>query len=364
MNKKIVITEDDLVRVIQKRLVNEQRFSKLLKAIMKYFAGASDEAADVAKRKTQPPVVNRNAMDHFARLTKYTPQLEQRFGRESVDELADFLNTVMIEGKTILRGQNNVAYFNSMSGTKTPVEQLQFYLNSIADPNTDILSLSVNIPRQLVGDPPVVFREEITRILQRGQSSKSRGNASGRIVGGINDLINNKTIKTGLTSDRGKELINNYIRAMESGNQSNINKTLKELNESHDFVKNKGLSDLSTQMRGLENANFTPNSVRLLKRGDFAGREITEVLLPNNQKAIMYRSSGANVASTGKKAGEWFLIPGWADKVIVNTSEGPKLITNWFIKTKETVFYSKGGNKFITDLAKFMETNGSEGLPK
>ena len=74
-----------------------------------------------------------------------------------------------------------------------------------------------------------------------------------------------------------------------------------------------------------------------------------EVTLPNGKKTLMYSSSGANEGTTGKKAGEWFWIPGFAQ-------------SGWYIKTGETVAITKGGNKYLTDFAKYLETNSFKNL--
>jgi hypothetical protein len=83
-------------------------------------------------------------------------------------------------------------------------------------------------------------------------------------------------------------------------------------------------------------------------------RSHKEVTLPNGKKILMYSSSGANEGTTGKKPGEWFWIPGFAKN-------------GWYIKTAETVNFTKGGNKYMTDFAKYLETNVTsvvKNLPK
>jgi hypothetical protein len=103
---------------------------------------------------------------------------------------------------------------------------------------------------------------------------------------------------------------------------------------------------------------FDPSQVKLGKTNtyEFFGREgelrkrtQIEVTLPNGKKTLMYSSSGANEATTGKKAGEWFWIPGFAKN-------------GWYIKTAETVAYTKGGNQYMTEFANFLEKNGYNGL--
>ncbi len=99
------------------------------------------------------------------------------------------------------------------------------------------------------------------------------------------------------------------------------------------------------------NVAFNPSAVKVLQKSNVAGREVIETQLENGQKVLFYKSSGSNVDTTGKKMGEWFVIPGFAEN-------------GWFIKTKETIALTKGGNKYLTEMAQFLEKNGVEGLSK
>ena len=99
------------------------------------------------------------------------------------------------------------------------------------------------------------------------------------------------------------------------------------------------------------NIPFNPAKVKVLQRTNVAGREVAEVQLENGSKVLFYKSSGANVGTTGKKAGEWFAIPGFAKD-------------GWFVKTTESVALTKGGNKYLTSMAKQLRKNGLESLGK
>jgi hypothetical protein len=105
---------------------------------------------------------------------------------------------------------------------------------------------------------------------------------------------------------------------------------------------------------------FDPSKVTLGKtntyeffgrNGELRNRTQIEVTLPNGQKTIMYSSSGANEGTTGKKAGEWFWLPGFGED-------------SWYIKTTDSVAYTKGGNQYMTDFAGYLEKNGYDGLGK
>lgn len=97
--------------------------------------------------------------------------------------------------------------------------------------------------------------------------------------------------------------------------------------------------------------NFLPSEVKVLSKEIVAGREVIEVQLKDGTKILFYKSSGSNVGTTGKQAGEWFVIPGFAEN-------------GWFFKTAETVNLTKGGNKYLTDMAEFLQMNGSAKLGK
>ena len=96
---------------------------------------------------------------------------------------------------------------------------------------------------------------------------------------------------------------------------------------------------------------FNPSGVKVLSSENVAGREVIYTQLEDGSKILFYKSSGQNVASTGKQAGEWFVIPGFGDQ-------------GWFFKTQETVDLTKGGNQYLTDMAEFLYANGSKGLGK
>jgi hypothetical protein len=99
------------------------------------------------------------------------------------------------------------------------------------------------------------------------------------------------------------------------------------------------------------NTVFNPSKVKVLNRSTVAGREVIEVQLENGSKTLFYKSSGANQATTGKSAGEWFAIPGFAE-------------SGWFVKTSDSINLVKGGNGYLTSMSEFLSKNGAEGLGK
>lgn len=170
----------------------------------------------------------------------------------------------------------------------------------------------------------------------------------------IKSLLGSLTGKSGkegaeLAGKQGTELATKAVKEI-SGEQFQKNFIVKN-------CFNKGYCDtgniISNFMKNLPppNSVFNPSKVKVLNKSNVAGREIIEVNMENGQKVLFYKSSGQNVATTGKKAGEWFTIPGFAND-------------GWFIKTNETIALTKGGNKYLTEMAQFLEKNGAEGLTK
>lgn len=97
-------------------------------------------------------------------------------------------------------------------------------------------------------------------------------------------------------------------------------------------------------------STFNPSKVKILSRApNIDGREVLEVVLEDGTQTLFYKSTGSNVKTTGKEAGEWFVIPGFAGD-------------GHFGKIKETINLTKGGNKYLTDMAKFLERYGSSAL--
>jgi hypothetical protein len=112
------------------------------------------------------------------------------------------------------------------------------------------------------------------------------------------------------------------------------------------------LSNLYSKLNNVAKLEkFIPSNVKIIEKSNVAGREIINVTLEDGTPVLFYKSSGANVASTGKEAGEWFVIPGFAEN-------------GWFFKTQETINLTKGGNKYLTDMAEYLKMNGIDLLGK
>lgn len=90
------------------------------------------------------------------------------------------------------------------------------------------------------------------------------------------------------------------------------------------------------------------------------GREVIEVELEGGVKTLFYKSSGKG--GGGKKAGEWFVIPGFSAYEV--KEKGVKQVSSWFMKTGESVAMTKGGNEYLTQMAKLLEKEGPDAFVK
>jgi hypothetical protein len=112
------------------------------------------------------------------------------------------------------------------------------------------------------------------------------------------------------------------------------------------------ISNFKSKFGNIAKYQFNPSKVKVLSRApNIADREVLEVVLEDGTHTLIYKSSGNNFDTTGKKVGEWFVIPGFASN-------------GHFTKVIETINLTKGGNKYLTDMAKFLERYGWTALGK
>lgn len=362
---KYIITENQL-DFIRESLINENKGKALVNILRKVFdTPPKGSPVDARPKSSQiPKSYPRNSREFLRKLVSNYPQLEQRFSRETIDKLADFLNFNLIDGRTVVRDQYGNKFLNSQSGGVIPISQLQLYLNNVADGSKNVVDSSDKLPRQLVGNPPVNFRETVVDIFRTDPKFKS-SNKVNKIIPGVQSIIDSNTFKTGLNKSEALSLVQRYNKFLAYGDNASAKQMYPELMRKTSDSTKRAVNILNDKLRGLENTNFNSESVVLVAKGNFSGREVIEVILPNNKKVIMYRSTGSNTKISGKLEGEWFVIPGWNDISILNhPDDGIVIEEYWFIKTLETVKYSKGGNRYITQFAQFLEKNGSDALRK
>lgn len=122
--------------------------------------------------------------------------------------------------------------------------------------------------------------------------------------------------------------------------------------ESIGFCNRKGIIEAWSKKLPKSSLKFNPSKVKVLTESVVEGRKILHLQLEGGEKILFYRSTGSAVESTGKQVGEWFVIPGFAKN------------DGWFIKTDETIAFTKGGNGYLTEMAEFLAKNGPESLGK
>jgi len=110
-----------------------------------------------------------------------------------------------------------------------------------------------------------------------------------------------------------------------------------------------------------KNIKFDPREIKVLDYNFFgsvdSSRQIMELELPNGGKFLMY-SSGSGTSN--KREGAWYAVGGFADIERWPTNGRPN--KNWLMKTKETEYLTIGGNRYLTDLANYLEHYGAAAL--
>jgi hypothetical protein len=184
------------------------------------------------------------------------------------------------------------------------------------------------------------------------------GSYQGKISGFISAFTTRiKSLLGKLTGKTGKEGVEKAEKFVKS-NQFGMPPGLKADVDPNSrlvrgyFIEN-AMKLLSPKIKGLPKT-FNPSNLKILKKSNVGGREVIEVTMENGQNLVWWKSTGSNVATTGKKSGEWFATPGF----------GPDPAKPFFVKSSDTVALFKGGNKYLTDMSQFLEKNGAEGLGK
>jgi hypothetical protein len=204
--------------------------------------------------------------------------------------------------------KNGIDYLKSASGMEIPMKTIKDIMELVSKGKVGIDEVSKYLPRKLADGTE--FRSVFENSLRKkvGQQSSSQ-------------------IASASSKFETKYLLKNCL----SG---------------HFCDKTSIINDFYRKISGVSRLNkFDPSKVRVLERFPVAGRDVINVSLEDGTKVLFYKSSGANVASTGKQAGEWFVIPGFAED-------------GWFFKTEETINLTKGGNKYLTEMAEFLKVNG------
>jgi len=94
---------------------------------------------------------------------------------------------------------------------------------------------------------------------------------------------------------------------------------------------------------------FDQTKIKIIGKQFISGRNVFEIELPKGDRILCYESSGSNTETTGKKSGEWFVIPGFG-KLYEN---GQLISDNWFIKTTQNIAITTK-NPYFKDLDMYL----------
>jgi len=396
---RVLIKEEQLINLIEN--INEINLGRLMRNLGK--PSLKDGVSVLNKLSKIKKFVSSNNLNSL-----------NKFGPESLKNIENILSKV---------GDSKV--IKSVKGGEYPISQIQYVLDSVASGSKKIDDVKKFLPEKLADGTPFreVFVQNLSNKmpvqnvvkeipdyiqnigkLSDSLSSKIGSQSSKKIEDLLLYSINKSSSQNGkfIQTLDGQLIPTNSVTSIIDGLSKGVlnpdevlkhlpeklvdgtsfrarvvnilpsNKQVKQIKQVlfDDIVNNftfkncrqgycPGLSNYLNQMVSkIPNTKFNPSNVKVTQQsvqniigrdGLPAKRNIVELQLENNQKIIMYSSSGSNVGTTGKKAGEWFVIPGWGDD-------------GMYLKTQESVDLTKGGNQYMTDMAKFLELNGVSAL--
>ena len=237
----------------------------------------------------------------------------RNYGDDAVKSLDDLFVKIYSRAGNIV-SKSEGTFIVSASGAEVPVTTIQSLIKLVGEGKVQVNQVLNYLPRRLADGT------EFRSVLQQVFENKGAQNIA-------------KQAGKQLSQFESKFLLKNCV------------------NNGYCDTKNI-LSNFYSKLSNVAKLNnFTPSKVKIIEKSNVSGREIINVTLEDGTPVLFYKSSGANVATTGKEAGEWFVIPGFAEN-------------GWFFKTQETVNLTKGGNKYLTDMAEYLKINGIDLLGK
>jgi len=234
--------------------------------------------------------------------------LVRKFGDDGAQKIEAVLAKGLGNAKNFV-SRGGKTFILSKSGTEVPVETINAALKAVADGKYTMEDIVQYLPRQLADGTE--FRSVFSTVKPKSQVPVSVGSTAAKSLTAFEQKHLLKNCASGSYCDT-KNIFTNFFRSL-----SNSAKIF----------------------------SFNPAKVKVYEKSVVAGREVFDVSLEDGTRVLIYKSSGANVGSTGKQAGEWFVIPGFAEN-------------GWFFKTQETIALTKGGNKYLTEFAEYLQKNG------
>lgn len=279
---------------------------------MKNFIITEDEKKSILSKNYSKQIINEQKF-----LTKFftgtADDIVKNFGDDVAKSLDDVFAKVYSHSGNIVSKAEGVV-IKSLSGAEVPITTIQSLIKLVGEGKIQANQVLNYLPRKLADGT------EFRNLMQQALEKK-----------GVQNIA--KQAGQQLSQFESKFLLKNCV------------------NNGYCDVKNI-LSNFYSKLNNVAKlSNFTPSKVKIIEKSNVGGREIINVTLEDGTPVLFYKSSGANVATTGKESGEWFVIPGFAEN-------------GWFFKTQETVNLTKGGNKYLTDMAEYLKINGIDLLGK
>jgi hypothetical protein len=239
--------------------------------------------------------------------------LVKLFGDDAVKTFETLLSK-SLQNPINFVSRNGMNFLKSASGKEIPMKTIKDAIEAVSQGNIAASDIAQYLPGKLADGTE--FREVFKNSFSK-KATQSVSSGGAKVLGAFERKFLLKNCNSSSWCDV-KSILNTFYSKL-----GNISKLTK----------------------------FDPSKVKILSKSNVAGREVLEVSLEDGTNVLLYKSSGQNVATTGKQAGEWFIIPGFAEN-------------GWFFKTQETINLTKGGNKYLTDFAEFLEKNGTNQLNK
>jgi hypothetical protein len=271
-----------------------------------------EEKKLILNKYAQNPLLNEQKQFLAKLFGSSVDDIFKGFGDDAIKSLDDLFAKVFTKsGNLISRGTQQ--FIKSASGTEIPMVTVQEAIELVGQGKLKPDQILKYLPRNLADGT------EFRNVVQQALESKGTQKIAAQGARTLGQFESKNLLKNCFNSGYcdTKTILNNFYTKL-----SNVAKLPK----------------------------FDPSKIKVLEKSNVSGREVINVSLEDGSNVLFYKSSGANVATTGKQSGEWFVIPGFAEN-------------GWFVKTQETINLTKGGNKYLTDMAEFLKQKGSGGLP-
>ena len=240
--------------------------------------------------------------------------LESFKNQQAKQELIDFINSVGKNKRnfgSFNRGNGEVNYtFISAKGNEVPVSTLDSYVKGKLSGYDEQFNGNLNkLPNNLADGTP--FRSKIENIMKK------------ELPDDVLKNIPNMDLSSRWSFEKLNQPLNTLVKTQ--------------------YKATENLVEICNQFK---NIKFDPTKIKIEGRQYINGRNVLEVVLPNDKRILMYESAGMNTKTTGKQSGEWFPIAGFG-----KNSSGAG---GWFIKYDINLSITKN-NQYFKDFEMFLK---------